>query len=169
MYHHWTLAGLWLVRQQRQRLRPEPQRCSRHRGPQEIRSAIDMPQRIPWETLNLPPRQGNLVRRSRLPRLSVPVFAEPGDETFGNSNDTAAVNRLIESSVEARRLLISEIVQAMPTGRSTSCDNENQWEHARPCSREAPSGSINRVGSIFSHLESTTWRWWPQIFTGWTQ
>jgi hypothetical protein len=43
-----------------------------------------------------------------------PFFAEPGEETFGSSNDTTAVNRLIEGNVEARRILISEIVQAMP-------------------------------------------------------
>lgn len=43
-----------------------------------------------------------------------PFFIEPGEEKFGDSNDTISVNRLIEGNAEARHVLISEIVRGMP-------------------------------------------------------
>lgn len=44
-----------------------------------------------------------------------PFFVKPSEEKFARSNDTVAVNRLIEGNADARRTLISEIVQGAPS------------------------------------------------------
>lgn len=43
-----------------------------------------------------------------------PFFVEPAEEKFGHSNDVVAVDTLLASNSQARRVLISEVVQGMP-------------------------------------------------------